>query len=270
MQTTPPARSQFGASGPAIAGGLPFLPLDKTSFIPLAAQMQAQLEGMIRSGRLKVGDSMPGHEELIRIYGVSKPAARQAMELMRNRGYLIRRKGRGSFVSRPKVEKDLARIRSFTEEMEALGLEPGARVVQAGKRVAGGEVAMQLGIFRGTPVFQLKRVRTADGTPIAIEESNLELTRFAGIEAEDFSNRSLYQLLRDHYGQRFTHVDEMLEAHPATRAEARLLDITPRSCLLRIRRTVWGADGRPVEASNTLYRGDRYRATFRSNSLKSE
>jgi len=264
--------SSAGPSVPERAEGdpLPFQPLDKTSFISLPAQMLAQLEGMIRTGRLQVGEPMPGEDLLAEVYGVSHPAVRQTMELLRNRGYVVRRKGRGTFVSQPRVLKQLGQVVSFSEEMEAVGMEAGARVIGAGRRAAGTDVAQQLVIFRGTPVFHLERVRVANGVPIAIEDSCVELARFKGIEKIDFTNRSLYQLLREEYGIRFTRVDEVVEAHPASRAEARLLEVAPRTSLLRVRRTVWGGDGRAVEAAESLYLGDRYRVVLNTSSRKSE
>ena len=251
------------------AGAFLFQPLDKTSFISVALQIQAQLEGQIRSGRLVVGDPMPSDERLSQIYGVSRPAARQALELLRNRGYAVRMKGRGTFVSRPRVEKNLALASGFTAEMEALGIAVSSRVISAGRRAAGPDVARQLAIFRGTPVFCLRRVRVADDMPVAIEESCIELARFVGIEKIDFSSNSFFRTLREQFQVRFTRVDESVEVHPASRAEGRLLEVAPRSCLLAIRRTLWGADGRPVESSVSLYRGDRYRAVL-STRIKPE
>jgi GntR family transcriptional regulator len=249
-------------------GSLPFQPLDKTSFISLSAQMMAQLEGMIRSGRLQVGELMPSEELLAEVYGVSHPAVRHTMELMRNRGYVVRLKGRGTFVCRPRVTRKLGQVVSFTEEIEALGMEPSARVVSSGRRTAGSDAAQQLAIFRGTPVYHLDRVRLADGVPVAIESSCVELARFDGIEKLDFTQLSLYRVLREQYSVRFTRVDELVEAHAASRAEGRLLEVPPRTCLLRIRRTVWGADSRPVEASESLYLGDRYRVELNTSPAK--
>ena len=260
-------RMEYSLSGP---GFLPIQPLDKTSFIPLAAQVMAQLEGMIRAGRLPVGEPLPPDELLASAYGVSQPTVRQALEMLRNRGYAVRRKGRGTFASRPGVIRKLGQVVSFTDEIQALGMVPGARVVQAGKRPAGSEVARQLAIFRGTPIFELTRVRTADGVPVAIETSSVELARFVGVESISFAERSLYSVLREQYRVRFTRVDESVAAHAASRAEARWLEVPPRTSLLRIRRTVWAADGRPVEASESLFRGDRYQVVLDSTPTRRE
>jgi GntR family transcriptional regulator len=270
MTTSQPTDGDPETEGQMAGRQLVYQPLDKTSFIPLPAQILAQLEGMIRAGKLAEGDPVPGEEDLSQGYGVSRPAARQALDLLRNRGYVVRWKGRGTFVSRPKVEKNIAEVVGFTAELEALGIAAGARVVSAGRRAAGADAAIRLTIFRGTPVFCLRRVRLADGLPVAIEESSIELARFPGIEKIDFAEDSLYRVLREQYGVRFTRVDEVLEAHAASRAEARLLEVSPRTSLLYVERTVWGSDGRPVETSQSSFRGDRYRAVLSVPSIKAE
>jgi len=270
MTTSQPIDGGAGTEGQRAGGPLIYQPLDKTSFIPVPAQILAQMEGMIRSGKLAEGDPVPSEEELSRGYGVSRPAARHALELLRNRGYVVRLKGRGTFVSRPKVEKNIAGVKGFTEELEELGMAAGARVLSAGRKVAGADAAFRLTIFRGTPVFCLRRVRLAGGLPVAIEESSIELARFPGIEKIDFAANSLYRVLHEQYGVRFTRVDEVLEAHAASRAEARLLEVSPRTSLLYIERTVWGSDGRPVETVQSSFRGDRYRAVLSVPSIKAE
>jgi len=240
-----------------------FEPLDKTSFTPMYFQIQTQLLQMIQSGRVRAGDPLPSEEELSRIYGVSRMTSRQALQSLKNQGLVSRHKGQGSFVSQPRVEKDITHLCGFTAEMRALGMKASSRVLEAGTVPASPESAAHLGVSIGAPVFQLRRLRLADELPVAVEKIRLPSTRFPGIEKLDFSRLSLYQTLRTRYGIRVSRADEILEARAATHREAELLDIQPRSSLLVISRTLWSADGLPVETAHSVYRGDRYRAVLR-------
>ena len=242
---------------------LPFEPLDKTSYIPMYAQIQTQLLGMIRAGRLSTGDPLPSEEELSRVYGVSRMTSRQALQLLKSQGHAARHKGKGTFVTQPKVEKDIAHLAGFTTEMRQLGMKPSSQVLAAGIVAASGEVAEQLAIKSGGEAFRLKRLRIADGLPVAIEEIYLSIEKFPGIEKVDFSRQSLYQTLRARYAVRFGMADEVLEARSAISSEAKLLKIPPRSSLLVIARRLWSIDNEPVETARSIYRGDRYRAVLR-------
>ncbi len=238
-------------------------PLDKSSFVPMYFQIQTQLLKMIQSGQLRAGDPLPSEDELSRIYGVSRMTARQALQALKSQGFASRHKGQGSFVRQPRVEKDITHLCGFTAEMRALGIKATSRVLEAETLPAPAEMAAQLGIVVNAPIYRLRRLRLADGLPVAIEEIRLPLERFPGIEKLDFSTLSLYQTLRERYGTRVSRADEILEARSATRREAELLKIQPRASLLVISRTLWSIDGLPVETAHSVYRGDRYRAVLR-------
>ena len=241
---------------------LPFHPIDKTSIVGLAEQIQAQLLALIHSGQLAVGVALPGEVELGQIFGVNRTVSRKAMLQIEALGYAVRMKGHGTFVTQPKIAICMNGVTGLTAEMQLLGLQAGARLLTAERREAKADVALRLGIFRGTPVFHLRRLRTVNGRPLAIEESFLELGRFAGIQKLDFNNRSLYAVLDEIYGVKMARCEAALESVSAGRREARLLEIAPRACLLQVTRTVYAAHGHPVEMSSTLYRGDRVRAVL--------
>jgi len=240
-----------------------FEPLDKSSFTPMYFQIQAQLLKMIQQGRLRAGDPLPSEEELSRICGVSRMTSRQALQVLKSQGFASRHKGQGSFVSQPRVEKDITHLCGFTAEMKALGIRATSRVLEADLSPATAEVASQFGIAVSAPIYRLLRLRLADDLPIAVEEIRLPHERFPGVEKLDFSRLSLYQTLRERYGIRVSRADEILEARSATRREAELLEVNPRASMLVMSRTLWSTDGLPVETAHSVYRGDRYRAVLR-------
>jgi GntR family transcriptional regulator len=240
-----------------------FEPLDKSSFTPMYFQIQSQLLALIQSGRLRPGDPLPSEEELSRIYGVSRMTSRQALQALKSLGLVSRQKGHGSFVSQPRVEKDIAHLSGFTAEMRALGMKASSRVLSSETTSATPGVAAKLGISVNASIYQLRRLRLSNGLPVAIEEICLPYGRFPGVDQLDFSRLSLYETLRDRYGIRVSRADEIIEARSATNREAQLLEIQPRASLLVISRTLWTTDDVPVETAHSVYRGDRYRAVLR-------
>ena len=224
--------------------------------------IQSQLLQMIQSGNLRPGDALPSEDELRRACGVSRMTARHALQALENQGFASRHKGQGSFVSQPRVEKDIMHLAGFTAEMRALGLKPSSRLLTAETIPASAEVAGRLHIEIGAPVFYLRRLRCADDLPVAIEEVWLARELFPGIDKLDFVSVSLYQALRERYGIRVSRADEILEARSATRQQAELLELPRHASLLAMTRTLWSVDGKPVETAHSVYRGDRYRAVL--------
>jgi len=238
-------------------------PLDKASFTPLYVQIQQQLTTRIRSGKLRPGHALPGEEELSRLFGVSRMTSRQALQGLKQDGLAHRERGRGTFVMEAKVEKDITHLMGFTAEMRALGKQASARVLEKKVSPATPQIAERLHLAVGAPVWMLRRLRLADRKPMAIEEVFLPLDRFPGLDKMDFSKLSLYEALRTKFSIRTRAADENIEARHATRAEALLMKVPPRTSLLVITRVLLDDAGVPIETARSLYRGDLYRAVFR-------
>jgi GntR family transcriptional regulator len=241
---------------------LTFRPLDKRSFTPMYFQIQAQLLKLIQIGRLAPGAMVPGEEELTRIFGVSRMTARQALQGLTTQGYAYRQKGRGTFVSQPKVEKDIAHLLGFSAEMRAQGRKSSSRVLAFETVAAPLEVSARLEIEAHAMAFHLRRVRSVERVPVAIEEVWLAQEQFPGLKKINFARKSLYDTLQEKYGVRIGAANEVIEARLANKQEAALLKISPRSSLLVISRTLLSVEGKPVETGHSLYRADRYRAVL--------
>ncbi len=262
---TAPAGETAARSAPAgtRVHGAASSQLDKHSFVPLYFQIQERLMELINRGEVAEGDLLGSEDELSRRYGVSRMTARQALRGLKEQGYAFSQKGRGTFVCRPKLEKNILHLQGFTEEMKQRGFRPSSRLLEQTVAPADPELAQRLLVAPRDPVLRLVRLRLADGIPLALETSHLALPRFPGLERFDFGRRSLYGVLRERYGVRVGWADEVLEAVLAGREDAHLLTVPPRSGLLVITRTVVTVEGAPIESVRSLYRGDRYRAVLR-------
>jgi GntR family transcriptional regulator len=238
-------------------------PLDKNGFIPLYYQIQRALMEKIQSGELSEGDPLASEEELSRAYQVSRMTARQALHGLKTNGYAYSEKGRGTFVSRPKLEKNILHLQGFTEDMRQRGMKPSSRLLEQAVVAATDDLMEKLKLDEGEKVMRLRRLRLADGIPMALEESHVPLHHFPGLDRIDFGKQSLYHTLRERYGVRVGYADETIEALPATREESELLTIPRKASVLSIRRIILTAQETPIESACSRYRGDRYRASIR-------
>jgi GntR family transcriptional regulator len=238
-------------------------PLDKNGFIPLYFQIQRALMEKIQSGELSEGDPLASEEELSRTYQVSRMTARQALHGLKTNGYAFSEKGRGTFVSRPKLEKNILHLQGFTEDMRQRGMKPSSQLLEQSVISVTEDLMEKLKLEASEKVMRLRRLRLADGIPMALEESHIPLRQFPGIERIEFAKQSLYHTLRERYGVHVGYADEIIEALPATREESELLTIPRKASVLSIRRIILTTQETPIEAASSRYRGDRYRASIR-------
>jgi GntR family transcriptional regulator len=238
-------------------------PLDKSGFVPLYYQIQRALMEKIHSGELATGDPLASEEELARVYQVSRMTARQALHGLKTSGFAVSQKGRGTFVTRPKLEKNIMHLKGFTEDMKHLGMVPSSKLLEQTVVKATTELAEQLRVDPDDQVMLLRRLRLADGIPMALERSHIPLRLFPGLEKINFAKQSLYFVLRETYAVKVAWADEVIEALPATREESALLTIPNKASVLSISRVIMTTEETPIEVACSRYRGDRYRASIR-------
>lgn len=232
---------------------------------PVHAQIEQWLVDEISAGDLATGDRLPGERELAKALQVSRMTLRQALEGLARRGVLVRLPGRagGAFVAEPKIDCDLTGVAGFTEQMRRANRRAGAQVLEAHTVAAAEDVASALGVAVGTAVHEVVRVRSADGTALALERS-----WFPAVHVPDLLGRpltgSLYELLGRDYGLAPHTAVEYLEPVTAGAGEAAALEVTPGTALMQVERTARTVAGVPVEFARDLYRADRVRLMIRT------
>ncbi len=233
--------------------------LDRGSTLPLYHQVKQLLLARVRAEDLAPGARVPGDNELCRSLGVSRSVVRQALAELEVEGVVVRVKGRGTYVARPRTTEHLvARLTGLHEEMSARGVDVTSTVRRQEVVPADDVVASDLELEVGAPVLVLERLRHVGGEPWVLTTTHLPTDIAPDLVHEDFSEQSLYGVLESRYGVRLTHGRRSVEAVPASEDTARLLGLRPGDPLLRLRSTTW-AGARPVESFVALHRGDRTR-----------
>jgi len=237
--------------------------LDRQSVVPLYYQIQQRLSEQIRSGELKPGELVPSEQEIAATLGVSRMTARQALKSLCSRGLTFSQRGKGTFVSRMKLEKNFRQLLSFSEEMKDRGSRPRSKVLAFKRILPDEDVAEALHLSPEEEVFLLRRVRMADSASLCIEATHLP-TRMCPDLLENFEpSESLYRALAERYGLQIHMADEVAEASVATVAEAKLLRVRRKSPVFRFTRTAYLHNGEPVEFVKSTYRGDRCKVVSR-------
>ena len=223
---------------------------------PAHTQIEIALEHAIEGGGLAPGDRLPAERVLAQRFGVSRMTLRQALGELERQGLLIRSKGRygGTFVAERKVE--LAGTSALSDQLRDLGLAPGARVLSARERATEPhERAL------GKRVYAIERVRLANGEPVALERGSYAVDLFPGLIDQPLDG-SLYDLIRARYENVPVRAEERLEPALARPQDAAALGIATGAPVMLVERTAYAADGRPVEISRDVFRGDRIRIVW--------
>jgi GntR family transcriptional regulator len=231
------------------------------SKLPLYYQLKEEIKGKILSGVLKEGDMVASERELSEKYSLSSTTVRRALNDLVHENFLERKAGKGSFVRLRRVQKDLRKVLSFTNNMREMGLVPSARVL--GKKMVPAKAFVQesLGLSKGAFVFRLDRLRLANEIPIMLETRYIRDDLCPGIMERDLST-SLWRIFEEVYGHKPYRHSQTLRLVTISGKFAQLLEMEDNSPVYLIKGITYLRDGQAIECEESLYRGDKYEITF--------
>lgn len=229
--------------------------------LPLYVQVAEQILGAIRDSGLQAGDRVQSEPELVRIYGISRFTAGKALEHLERAGVVRREQGRGTFVQRPRLLQRRPELGSFSDSVRRSGRDPTHRLLAFEPLEPSANDPLRSWFPDGTDLVRIARLRLVDGEPVGLHRVLVasEDLAHAGLDATVFADphASLYGRL-DAAGVHIAEGEEHLQAVQATAEESELLQVGPGTALMRVLRISWDAAGRPVEATDARYVGDRF------------
>jgi len=232
--------------------------IDRNSPMPLYYQLKQLLLAKIDGGELKAGDIFPTEQQIQDDYEVSRTTVRQALGELEDEGKISRHRGRGTFVSKPKLGHSPENYPNLADHMTQQGYRPGWELLSAGWVVPGETVKIALEIKSESKVFCLERLRLENDVAIGYHLAYISPQYTGYIEEASYTDGGSLRYLSSMTTLSECVADRTLEAVAANDKVADLLNISPGMPLLQVRRTVYTTERQPVEFFIGVYRGDRF------------
>ena len=233
----------------------PRFTLDRSSPVPLYFQVAEQFERAILDGSIAPGERIDNEVALAQKLGLSRPTMRQAIQVLVDKGMLVRKRGVGTQVVHGKIRRSVE-LTSLFDDLSAAGQKPRTEVIAVGKVAADEDVARELQLSKGADVWSLERLRFVDRQPLAHMHNYLPID-VVDLEAIDLSETGLYAHLRSS-GIVMRVARQRIGARGAAVDEAKLLGERKGAPLLTMQRTAYDNAGRAVEYGRHAYRPDLY------------
>lgn len=232
--------------------------LDRSSFVPLYYQLQEVLKEQIESGHWQPGELLPSEPDLARRFGVSRAVVRQALDILEDDRQIVRIRGRGTFVARPKLNYRAGGLSRLLTSPR--GSDVTVQVLD--KRTASGErrIRSALGVDSKSELLRLATLLSLSGLPLAISYSFFRRDEAAWLEEAAQVGRNLPTgIVLEDYGIELAHSQVSIEASQCGQFEADRFGIPHRSAVFLVLCTEHrhGTEGtQPFEVARGEYRGD--------------
>ncbi len=256
-EATPPD-ARFAPGSGASAGGDSAPAQGAPAFSPLYQQIKGLILRSLQSGEWKPGDVIPSEFDLAARFRVSQGTVRKAIDELATDNLLVRRQGKGTFVAthaEQHIQYRFLRLLPDTGDLDGQG-PAERRIIECKRLRASAEVARQLGLRTGDPVFLVRRVLAFAAVPAILEDIWLPGSRFKGLTQETLAEDKgpMYALFESQFGVRMVRAVEKLKAVSADPDVASLLGSQPGTPLLSVERVAYTYNDEPMELRRGLYR----------------
>jgi len=225
------------------------------AYAPRYREIEQTLRARIAS--MQPGHRLPSDADLCAEFGVSRMTARHAMAQLAEEGLVRRDPGRGTFVAEPPTHRRANFLMTFSREMRRQGRVPSSRIVERTVRTPDEDERVDLRVARNEQIIELRRVRLADGAPVAVEVAVLAARCVPAVLAADLEAGSLHETLIN-AGIVPSRGKSSIGAEAAGIDDAALLDVAIGEPMLVERRLIFDQRGRPFERTESRYAADRY------------
>jgi GntR family transcriptional regulator len=228
--------------------------IDRISHISMYAQIAAILESAIHSGELQPDQKIPTEAELMEKYNVSRMTARQAIQILHEKGLVVRKQGKGTFVIGPMLRQELGGMEAFYDSFLQKDLKP--KLLEMKVTDTPDDVIEILG-DRFVQSLYLKRIYYRNDEIYGFSLMYLPVELASSVTWQLAETNAGYSLLTKHAGYSLKNANLTIRALPANKEQAEIFNIRRKEPLLQLSRTSYTTDEQPIEHIKLYLRSDR-------------
>jgi GntR family transcriptional regulator len=223
---------------------------NKTSYKPYYIQIKEILKARIHKGIYM--DKIPSENILADEFSVTRLTIRNSIKELKQEGILYSIKGKGTYISKAKIEQSLLKFYSFGRNYKGKN-----RVISLTRENNREDIADKLD-YRGDKIFQLQRLRFFNNEPLILESAYIPEFVCPGLLKYDFSQLSIYDRLEEE-GIKISRAYEQIEPGVTNSYQSEVLNIPLNFPVFHTERITYDSNEQAIELRRSIIRGDKFK-----------
>ncbi|MFS0723997.1 GntR family transcriptional regulator [Paenibacillus sp. 1P07SE] len=236
--------------------------LDETLPVTLQFQLRSRILEKIEQKFWPPGAQITSERELCEEYGVSRMTVREVLRALVQEGVLVRKQGRGTYVSLPKFEHELTSSYSLSREIEREGLRSHFQLLDFKKYAAPVFLRPVFALSADDPVYEITRLRYIGDELFAWERAYTPCKLLEGAGEEELQREGLYPTVYRASGLIAETAEVETEAVNCPPEIAELLGIKKKTAVLHLTR-ITKAQGQSIEYCESYVRSEKYKYKYK-------
>lgn len=232
--------------------------LDTTSIIPLYKQLKDILKELIISNKFSPGEKIPSEQALSTMYNVSRITIRSALTELTKEGIIEKKRGKGTFVTEKKINKNMNELLSFSTCCKLNGMKPGTKVIKAIFQAPDKHDIEKLNVSPDDKIIAIDRIRYANAIPIAIDYTHFNIN-YSFLLQENLNDASIYEILENKYNIKINSNLSLIEIAYSTFEQSYYLNIAENSPLICITSNPINDNSEIIHTSKQYVLSDKFK-----------
>ena len=236
------------------------------TLLPVYYQIKQTIRNWILNKEFNPGGKIPSENELAEKFNVSRLTVRQAISQLVQEGFLISKRGEGTFVTNNEhlINSCSLEFTGFMDDLFYQISKSKTKSVKITRMPAPKLIKEKLELDKeDEEVVQIKRVRSLEEKLFAFTINYLPAEIGTKIIEKDLYKKPLLQILEQDLGIQFTEAVQTIEASFSDQEVSEQLRIASGSPILLVERIMYTKQRKPVEVVQSSYRGDLYKYVVR-------
>jgi DNA-binding GntR family transcriptional regulator len=198
--------------------------------------MYQDLKQKILLGVFKTGDILPSENELAALFKTTRVTVRQALDELVKEGYIVKEKGKGSFVQSERGFLGLMAFKDFSELGQKQVHAITTKLTKAPSQINWPDDFFYplTNIEKKTKCICIERIRYVDDDPVIYENFYIPNIKLDKLCTEEFIDGSLLKTLRIKHLIEMTNVEQFMKGMPANQQVAQSLKIPINEPIIKI------------------------------------